>query len=108
MALVTSALAFTNGEPDGNAHPFVGSLVVKFPDGGLIQWCSGTLISERVFLTASHCTAPLDRFLAANPGSQALVTFDPTISVAGTSYSGVWHTGFVQKEGFGKWVHPLM
>jgi hypothetical protein len=56
------------------------------------QWCSGTLIAPKVFLTASHCTAPVDSFLAAHPGSQMLVTFDPTISPKSTYYSGQWFT----------------
>ena len=46
------ALAITYGEPDGNDHPFVGSMVLRVPDEGVFQWCSGTLISENVFLTA--------------------------------------------------------
>lgn len=92
FALVLPASAITYGEPDGNDHPFVGSMVFRLSDGRLFQWCSGTLISERVFLTASHCTAPVDSVLAAFPGSQMLVTFDPTISAAGTFHTGVWHT----------------
>jgi hypothetical protein len=92
LVLTTPALAITYGEPDGNAHPYVGSIVVRVPGSGLFQWCSGTLISERVFLTASHCTAVLDGFLQNNPGAQVLVTFDPTISEVGTFYTGVWHT----------------
>jgi hypothetical protein len=92
FVLVLPASAITYGEPDGNDHPFVGSMVFKLSDGRLFQWCSGTLISERVFLTASHCTAPVDSVLAANPGSQMLVTFDPTISAAGTFFTGTWHT----------------
>jgi len=92
LALVTPALAITNGEPDGNAHTEVGSIVLIIPGRGIFQICSGTLISENVFLTASHCTAPLDSFLTSYPGSQVVVTFDPTISASGTFYSGVWHT----------------
>lgn len=92
FVLVLPASAITYGEPDGNDHPFVGSMVFRLSDGRLFQWCSGTLISERVFLTASHCTAPVDSVLAANPGSQILVTFDPTISAAGTFFTGTWHT----------------
>jgi hypothetical protein len=90
LALPASAITF--GEPDGNAHPFVGSMVLSIPGEGLFQWCSGTLISANVFLTASHCTAPVDRYLEANPGAEMLVTFDPTISESGTFYTGVWHT----------------
>ncbi len=90
--VVVPALAITHGVPDGSDHPNVGSIVVDVPDQGLFQWCSGTLISEDVFLTASHCTAPLDEFLADFPGSQMLVTFDPTISPSGTFFTGQWFT----------------
>jgi hypothetical protein len=82
------ALAITYGEPDGNDHPFVGSMVLRLADGRVFQWCSGTLIAADVFLTASHCTAPIAAVLAANPGAEMLVTFDPTISESGTFYTG--------------------
>lgn len=82
------ALAITYGEPDGNDHPFVGSMVLRLADGSVFQWCSGTLIAPQVFLTASHCTAPVAPVLAENPGSEMLVTFDPTISENGTYYTG--------------------
>lgn len=53
--------AVTDGEFDGEAHPFVGLMVAQWiPEGGgdpEILWrCSGTLISPWVFLTAGHCT----------------------------------------------------
>lgn len=49
------AHAVTDGDPDGNAHPFVGLLV--FDIGGTPAWrCSGTLLSPTVLLTAGHCT----------------------------------------------------
>ncbi len=86
------ASAISYGEPDGNAHPFVGSMVLRIPDEGLFQVCSGTLITEDVFLTASHCTIFLDSFLEANPGSELLVTFDPVISEGSTFYTGQWYT----------------
>jgi len=89
---VLPALAITYGEPDGNSHPFVGSMVLSVPGEGLFQWCSGTLISENVFLTASHCTAPIDATLASIPGAELLVTFDPTIDESSTFYSGTWYT----------------
>lgn len=90
LAVPASAIVF--GEPDGNDHPFVGSMVLHIPGEGLFQWCSGTLISETVFLTAGHCTAPVDSVLAAFPGAELLVTFDPAISESGTFYTGTWHT----------------
>lgn len=92
IILVLPALAITHGVPDGNDHPNVGSMVIEIPDVGLFQWCSGTLIAADVFLTASHCTAPLDSVLAAFPGAEVLVTFDPTITAGGTFYSGTWIT----------------
>ena len=87
----TPAQAISYGTFDGTAHPNVGSMVAKVGDN-YYQWCSGTLIAPQVFLTASHCTAPVGAFLAANPGSQMLVTFDPTISTSSTYYTGLWHT----------------
>ncbi len=92
LVMITPALAITYGEPDGNDHPNVGSMVLQIPGRGLFQLCTGTLISEKVFLTASHCTVGLDSLLERLPGAQVLVTFDPAISEAGTFYTGVWHT----------------
>jgi Trypsin len=54
-----SAVAVTNGTPDGNGHPNVGALVADLPGSGLTVLCSGTLIAPKVFLTAGHCTAGL-------------------------------------------------
>jgi hypothetical protein len=92
LVFAVRVFAITYGHPDGNAHPFVGSMVLRIPGEGVFQVCSGTLISETVFLTASHCTAFLDGFLAANPGAELLVTFDPTISESGTFFTGQWYT----------------
>ena len=92
LVLVVPASAIVFGEPDGNDHPNVGAMVLHIPGEGYFQWCSGTLISEDVFLTAGHCTAPVDSVLAAFPGAELLVTFDPTISAGGTFYTGSWYT----------------
>jgi hypothetical protein len=47
-------LAITYGQPDGKKHPYVGALVGQY-SGGDYPFCSGTLISPTVFLTAAHC-----------------------------------------------------
>jgi len=79
--LAAAAGAVTNGTPDGNAHPYVG--VASSGD----FFCSGTLLSATVFLTAGHCT---DAF--ASTGEPTYVTVDPNASrssvyVTGTPYT---------------------
>lgn len=78
-----SAGAITNGHADGLRHPEVGALVGYFaPAGRSIAYCSGTLISSTVFLTAAHCG-----FLAT-PTVQ--VTFDGTYTATSTVYTGTF------------------
>jgi hypothetical protein len=48
--------AITDGELDGEGHPFVGLMVAQDEDGNPLWRCSGTLLSDTVFLTAGHCT----------------------------------------------------
>jgi len=50
------ALAITDGDPDGNNHPYVGLLVFDI-DGVPVWRCSGTLLSPTILLTAGHCTS---------------------------------------------------
>jgi len=53
--------AITHGFPD-TEHTNVGTLILDFEGTGALQWCSGTLVSPRIFLTAGHCTEALDAF----------------------------------------------
>ena len=56
LTLAGTALAITNGAPDGNGHPNVGALLApKAYSDGTWAACSGTLISPTIFLTAAHC-----------------------------------------------------
>ena len=48
--------AVTDGQPDGEGHPYVGLMVAQTAAGAPLWRCSGTLISPTVFLTAGHCT----------------------------------------------------
>ena len=48
--------AVTDGELDGNGHPYVGLMVAQDGAGNPLWRCSGTLLSSTLFLTAGHCT----------------------------------------------------
>ena len=56
FSVVLVASAITDGDPDGDGHPFVGLVLFYDEDGDYMWRCSGTLLSETVFLTAGHCT----------------------------------------------------
>ena len=56
LVLVTPIAAITDGELDGNGHPYVGLMVAQDSNGNPLWRCSGTLISPTIFLTAGHCT----------------------------------------------------
>lgn len=75
------AAAITYGTFDGTAHPEVGALVGTF-DSGTFPYCSGTLISPTVFLTAAHCDIDVD---------EVQVTFDPAYTSGSTLYTGAYH-----------------
>jgi len=53
---VGTASAITDGELDGDGHPYVGIMVAQDAAGNPMWRCSGTMISPTVFLTAGHCT----------------------------------------------------
>jgi secreted trypsin-like serine protease len=76
------ASAITDGAVDGGAHPNVGGLVspTQYSDGTWI-YCSGTLISPTVFLTAAHCAE----------GDRVRVTFDPDYVDGDLVYAGTFH-----------------
>jgi len=68
------AQAITNGDLDGEGHPFVGLMISKDAAGNPFGVCTGTLLSPTVFLTAGHCTA--------EPAVSAEVWFDPDLTDA--------------------------
>jgi len=80
-ALPAAASAITSGTPDGAAHPYVG--VASSGD----EFCSGTLLSPRAFLTAGHCTADF-----AAGGQPTFVTFDRNAGPSSTYVTGTPHT----------------
>lgn len=73
LGMVGSAGAITNGQPDGDNHPYVGLLVFDSAPGVPAWRCSGSLIAPTVVLTAGHCT---DRAVAARVWFLEDVTYD--------------------------------
>jgi hypothetical protein len=73
VATAVPAHAITFGQPDGDLHPNVGTLLTDYdPDSpGPESFCTGTLIAPQVVLTAAHCGGALA------PGTtDVLVSFD--------------------------------
>src|ERR1700754_3384020 len=55
-SVATPASAITNGSADRSGHPQVGALLGDHEnDDGTWAYCTGTLISPTVLLTAAHC-----------------------------------------------------
>jgi hypothetical protein len=69
------ALAVDEGVPDFNGHPNVGMMGFDVDGAGpepTVAWCTGTVVSDAVFLTAAHC----------------LINFEPGTSFAVTLAAG--------------------
>ena len=89
MILVMAAsptLAITDGEPDGNGHPYVGLMVAQKADGTPLWRCSGTLLSPTLFLTAGHCTE--------SPAAHVEIWFNADVE-SGVPANGYPYTGQV-------------
>jgi hypothetical protein len=56
LGVSSPSWGITNGDLDGDAHPYVGLMVAKDASGRPLWRCSGTLMSPSLFLTAGHCT----------------------------------------------------
>ncbi|MES2017690.1 MAG: trypsin-like serine protease [Pseudomonadota bacterium] len=85
------AQAITNGQLDGSKHPAVGALVDYDSRGTAYAFCTGTLISPTVMLTAAHC----------NPGVATVkVTFEARVRNAAKMYMGryIAHPGYSQAQ----------
>jgi secreted trypsin-like serine protease len=80
---VSPAAAITNGAPDGADHPSVGALIDDhaYPDGTR-SYCTGTLISPTVLVTAAHCGRAKQK--------TALVTFSTQYHVGDAIYVGTY------------------
>jgi hypothetical protein len=85
VAAGARVMTVTNGEPDGNRHPYVGLVIQPIPDmPGFYSICSGAALSPTKFLTAAHC---------ADPSMPVFVTYKsaPPYSLAKDFTSGTFH-----------------
>ena len=79
-ALAAPAVAITDGELDGDGHPYVGLMVAQDAQGEPLWYCTGTLLSATLFLTAGHCTEA--------PAARVEIWFDADVE------SGITDNGF--------------
>jgi secreted trypsin-like serine protease len=94
-----TAKAITFGELDGTRHPNVGGLVADWNEEspGPDEFCSGTLVTSTLFLTAAHCMSDWE------PDTQFWVTFSPSYDEDAASPSGlVAVSDFTIHEQFGQ------
>jgi hypothetical protein len=99
LATVGVASAITNGQPDGNNHPYVGLLVFDDAPGHPAWRCSGSLIAPDVVLTAGHCT---DGAVAARVWFAEDVTYDavpfPLYPYGGSGSGAIEGTAYVYDD----------
>jgi secreted trypsin-like serine protease len=87
------ASAITNGQPDGNGHPYVGLVVFDVLINGQHQpshRCSVSLLTPTVALTAAHCTIGTSRariWFAENVQANTEYPFSGTTSFDGTGFT---------------------
>lgn len=94
FSTVMIASAISDGEPDGNGHPYVGLMVAQTAEGTPLWRCSGTLLSPTIFLTAGHCTEA--------PAAHAEIWFDADVE-SGIPANGYPFSGEV---GGTTYTHP--
>ena len=103
LASSNAALAQTgDAHPDNGLHPNVGAfLLPRLSDHSLRIICSGTLVTPRVFLTASHCTA----FALAQGFTTTWVTFDPNYGITHSVFSTPYHGTIVHNPDYKQPYH---
>jgi hypothetical protein len=99
IAAPHTASFIVNGQPTGNLYPNVGALLFDYNKKGGItgddEWCTGSLITPTIFLTAAHCiVSPY-----TPPGTQFYVSFSPDLF--SNTFSYIAATGYVYDPEYG-------
>src|SRR5919106_2390672 len=109
LALAAPALAVDEGVPDRDRHPFVGLLGFDVDGPSATPpalLCSGSVLSDRHFLTAAHCIP------AVPPDVEWVVTLEPGRPAAPVVLPGIFPEDFPHpftvpaKRGGVAVVHP--
>jgi hypothetical protein len=98
IAAPQTASYIVNGQPTGNLYPNVGALLFDFGGNGITgddEWCTGSLITPTVFLTAAHCVVTP----YTPPGTQFYVSFSPDLFA--NSFTYIAATGYAYDPKYG-------
>lgn len=87
MALSSTGYAITNGQPDGDAHPYVGWVVTWDGVSPYVYLGSASLIAPKVVLTAGHITADRPDYIIRF----VWVSFDPHAVWSPLSHPEAWN-----------------
>lgn len=98
IAAPATASFIVNGQATGKLYPNVGALLFDYRQNGITgddEWCTGSLITSTIFLTAAHCVVTP----YTPPGSQFYVSFSPDLFASSFNYIAA--TGYVYDPAYG-------
>lgn len=93
VLFAASARGIVGGQLDGARHPGVGFMIGYDETGQSFYGCSGTLVTQRLFVTAAHCTGGQPGLVPSSvrvvfvpnvPLDSDGIPVDPTTYVSGT------------------------